>query len=511
MKKIFFKSILFGLTAVTLAACSEPADELTSVTYDRNFSPTSVEAKVRNRTNVLLTWNAGSGVSEYAIQVYANDSLSYDFTQTPEQTLSVSGDVNTVTIEGLMGETKYSFYVMAKSEDASRNSKWQGAFAETDTEQIFKTVDESDIKAESVTLRWTAGQKADLITLTPGDITHTVTADEITAGAATITGLTPETEYTAVLSYTGKTRGKISFKTGVKLEDTDILVKEGDDLSEAISAAPEGYRLVLMPGTYSAPVNEGVVGKFTISKDLSIKGLRASEHPVINGIFAITEGASLDIDQVSITAEGTDGNQVFNFTDAVAYDHFSITNSEVKGHSSIKGFYYLAKSGQSINSITIENCVVNNIICSGGDLFDARSGDVGALNILNSTFYNCATERDVVRDNKKCTMAVTIDHCTFYNVLGNETTSKRFFNIQSKTTTVSFTNNIVYKMNGATNHGNLQTPTFDNNVYYETANFVAYDTAGTEADPQFKDPENGDFTIGNLSVSDKKVGDPRWY
>ncbi len=526
MKKIFFKSILFGLTAVTLAACSEPNDELTSVTYDRNFSPTSVEAKVRNRTNVELTWNAGSGVSEYAIQVYANDSLSYDFTQTPEQTLSVSGDVNTVTVEGLMGETKYSFYVMAKAEDASRNSKWQGAFAETDTEQIFKTVSESDIQAEAVTLRWTAGQKADLITLTPGDIKHTVTADEIAAGAATVTGLTPETEYTAVLSYTGKTRGKISFKTGVKLEATDILVKEGDDLTEAIANAPEGYRLVLMPGTYSAPVNDaGVVGKFTISKNLTIKGLRASDHPVIKGRFEV--GAALTIDQCSIDGTGTDGGQAFNFTVATNIDLFEITNSEISNFT--KGFLYINVAAV-INTINIDACLISNIECSGGDMFDSRKGGYNNFNLKNSTIWNSAKERDFFRmddasSSVTATPNIVVDRNTLYNV-GSGGANYRVFYVRFAGNKITFTNNLVsgtnYKRGFANQAKTDAAPTLDNNVYHNTVNLVSagatadatitwFDTAGTEADPQFKDPENGDFTIGNTDVSDKKVGDPRWY
>ena len=32
-----------------------------------------------------------------------------------------------------------------------------------------------------------------------------------------------------------------------------------------------------------------------------------------------------------------------------------------------------------------------------------------------------------------------------------------------------------------------------------------------DIDPQFKDAANGNFTIGNDNVKDKKVGDPRWY
>ena len=110
---------------------------------------------------------------------------------------------------------------------------------------------EEDIKGTSVTLRWPAGEEAATITLTPGDIVYNVTADDIAAGAATVTGLKPETEYKAVLARAnGKTRGTITFKTGIDLADTDILVKAGSDIAAAINDAPEGYRLIVEPGTY---------------------------------------------------------------------------------------------------------------------------------------------------------------------------------------------------------------------------------------------------------------------
>ena len=39
-----------------------------------------------------------------------------------------------------------------------------------------------------------------------------------------------------------------------------------------------------------------------------------------------------------------------------------------------------------------------------------------------------------------------------------------------------------------------------------------YDTSGTviEEDPQFKDPANGEFTIGGATQIARRTGDPRW-
>ena len=519
MKKKYFKSIVLGLATVALASCSDVADEITSIVYNRNFSPTSVEAKVRNRTNIELSWNLGDGVTNYNVEVYANDSLT--FAGSPVQSFSVAPDEVPVLIKGLEGETQYSFRVQATDGNASRDSKWSGAYAKTEAEQIFKNVAEEDIKGTSVTLRWTAGEKAATIVLTPGDIVYNVTDDDIAAGAATVTGLTPETEYTALLkSATGKTRGTITFKTGIDLADTDILVKAGDDIAAAIKDAPEGYRLIVEPGEYGIATEEAAFGgSITISKQLTIKGLRQNEHPVIKGRFKVE--APFAVDQVTLDGTGTDGGQCFDFTADGEVESLTVTNSEVKNYT--KGFFYINKA-VLVNTITIDGNIISNIECDGGDLFDCRKGGYNKFDLKNNTIYNSAKGRDFVRmdDASKsitATPVITIDHNTIVGACNDA--AKRILYVRFAGNTINFTNNIVASSVGNfSNQKNTAEPTFSNNIYFEADGFVTagananalfVDAAGTIADPQFKDAANGDFTIGNDNVKDKKAGDPRWY
>jgi hypothetical protein len=506
-----------GLVALTFVACSDAADEITSLIYGRNFAPIGVEAKVRNRTNVELSWNAAEGVTKYNVEVYENDSLT--FAGSPIMTFSITPDQVPYTVTGLEGETPYSFRVQATSEDSSRDSKWSTAFAMTDAEQIFKNVAEEDIKGTSVVLRWPAGEEAATITLNPGNIVYNITAEDIATGAATITGLTAETEYTAVMSRAnGKTRGKISFKTGIDLADTDILVKAGSDIVAAINDAPEGYRLVIEPGTYALGAN-GASAKLAISKSINMKGLRANDRPIINGAFDLKEGAVLTIEQCVIDGTGTDttadNTQAFDFTEAKEYAGLTLTNCEIKNF--VKGFYYVNKAA-TINAITINDCIIHDITCEGGDFMDARTGTVMNLSLTNTTLYNCATAcRNIVRDNKKDPTTVIIDHCTFVNCMSADNSDGKsypFFNMQCKTGSVKFTNNLLFNSvtaaTSSANHKNTPTPTFDNNVYSEGCKFTTWDTSGYVADPQFKDAANADFTITNDNVKDKKAGDPRW-
>jgi hypothetical protein len=524
MKKIFLKSIVFGLAALAIASCSEPGDEITSITYSRNFSPTSLEAKVRNRTNVELSWNLAEGVTSYNIEVYANDNLT--FAGSPVKTLSVTPEEVPVLITGLEGETDYSFRVQAIGGKA--DSKWSGAYCKTDAEQIFKNVKEEDIKGSSVTLRWTAGEEAATITLTPGNIVYNVTAADIAAGAATVTGLTAETEYTAVLARAnGKTRGTIKFKTGIDLADTDILVKAGADIAAIIKDAPEGYRLIVEPGEYGIATDETAAGgSVTISKALTIKGLRQNDHPVIKGRFKVE--APFAVDQVTLDGTGTDGGQCFDFTADGQVEYLSVTNSEVKNYT--KGFYYLNKA-TLVKTITIEGNIISKIECSGGDFLDARKGGFNTLNFKNNTVFESAKSRDFIRmdDNSSNVTAaanIIVDHNTFYNV-GSDGANYRIFYVRWKSgNKITFTNNIVVGTNykrGFANQANTdKSPTLDNNIYFNTENLISagatadatitwFDTSGTVLDPQFKDAAKGDFTVGNDNVKDKKAGDPRWY
>lgn len=519
MKKKYFKSIVFGLATVALASCSDVADEITSIVYNRNFSPTSVEAKVRNRTNIELSWNLGDGVTNYNVEVYANDSLT--FAGSPVKSFSVSPDEVPVLIKGLEGETQYSFRVQATDGNSSRDSKWSSAYAKTEAEQIFKNVAEEDIKGSSVTLRWTAGEQAATIVLTPGDIVYNVTADDIAAGAATVTGLTPETEYKALLkSASGKTRGTITFKTGIDLADTDILVKAGDDISAAIKNAPEGYRLVVEPGEYGIATDEAAFGgSITISKQLTIKGLRQNEHPVIKGRFKVE--APFAVDQVTLDGTGTDGGQCFDFTAEGEVESLTVTNSEVKNYT--KGFFYINKA-VLVNTITIDGNIISNIECDGGDLFDCRKGGYNKFDLKNNTIYNSAKGRDFVRMDDasgsiSATPVITIDHNTIVGACNDA--GKRILYVRFKGNSINFTNNIVASSAGNfSNQKNTAEPTFSNNIYFEADGFVTsgananalfVDGEGTILDPQFADAANGNFTIGNDNVKDKKAGDPRWY
>ena len=544
MKKIYkITKYVLGLALLILAgACSSPMDEITSMNMARNLSPTDVSLLLIDRTNVQLTWTVNDAADSYTIEVYADDNLEFDESHLENVIEEIKGYEVPYLIENLQGETQYSFRIKAVTDDdSSRDSKWSTAKTTTGTEQIMEKPSADEILAKSVTLRWKIGQKATQIVLTPTDesleaITYTVTADDIEAGEATIEGLTPETEYTAVLKNGEKTRGTQTFTTAIELADGDVLVEEDDVLATVIKNAEDGARLIVMPGKYYLNEDGTKTAKISIEKNLKIKGLRPNDMPVIYGAYGIKNGVSLEIDQCIIDGTGTDTDadktQAFDFIEEGKCDHLYITNSEIR--TFVKGLVYVSLATE-INEITINNTVIHDIITDGGDFIDNRMGYVKNINLTNSTIYNSCAKRDFVRldgTGQGNTFAgagnvinVKIDHCTFYKV-GDGAQNRQMFYNRFADNKVTFTNNIVSGWNnkrGFTNDKTTDTKaTLSGNYYHNTLNLMSladgntqavrwFDTEGTAlTDEPFEDASSANFTITDPVLKANAPGDPRW-
>ena len=526
---------------ILASACSSPMDEITSMVMSRNLSPTDVSLLLIDRTNVQLTWTATEADS-YTIEVYADDNLEFDASHLESVYEGILAHEIPFTIEGLQGETVYSFRIKAVTEDnPSRDSKWSTAKTTTGTEQIMYKPSADDIQAKSVILSWKAGQKATQIILTPADeslspVTYNVTAENIEAGKATIEGLTPETEYTAVLKNGEKTRGTQTFTTAIELADDDILVEADDLMATVIKNAPDGYRLIVMPGKYYLNENGTKTAKILIEKNLRIKGLRPNDMPVIYGAFGIKNGASLEIEQCVIDGTGTDTDadktQAFDFVEEGKCDHLYISNSEIR--TFVKGLVYLSLATE-VNEITINNTIIHDIITDGGDFIDNRQGYVKNINLTNSTIYNSCAKRDFVRldgagqgnvfAGKGNVINVKIDHCTFYKV-GDGAQNRQMFYNRFADNKVTFTNNIVSGWNnkrGFTNDKTTDTSaTLSGNYYHNTLNLMSladgntqtvrwFDTEGTAlTDDPFEEASSANFTITDPVLKANAPGDPRW-
>lgn len=532
---------LLGLFTGVLVGCTDAPDEITEAAYNRNFSPVNLEAKNISETSATLAWTNSKGADQYRILLYANDSLTF---QGEPQEFIVTENDNPFRFPVVLDfDTKYTATVEAITTDnASRTSKPASTFFRTSAKQFMKNPKPVDIADRSVIISWEVEEGYDVSQIVIGNVTHDITDEEREACKATVEGLEPETTYTAYLYYNGKECGKRDFTTIADLEGA-ILVHEGDDLKALIEEAQGGEVFALYGGKYPlnpvAIIDEGTgeetgtaYGAVKVNASITIKGIYPTDQPVLKGRFELYEGAGLSLSQVVIDATANSTlDQVFNYkTEGANYGALDIQNCEIVGKKNGKGLLYLNVAA-TVEAININNSIVKGIECESGDFIDSRKGYPKAITLTNSTFNTVATGRDFIRvDDASGSFegatgpVIVVDHCTLYNV-GTGAANYRLFYPRFAGNKITFTNNIVTGFNNKRGFANQsstdQEPTLSNNYYWECQNLTElgestekiswFDVDGIVSDPQFADPDNGDFTLGADAPARKgNAGDPRW-
>lgn len=505
---VWFSAMILGLN---FSSCSENLlEEITELNLDRALSPTDLTAQVVDRTNVRLNWRRVSNAQSYNVEIFDNAEFSGTAAATAD---GITMDQLPYTITGLEGETIYYVRVQAIGEEI-RESKWISATFTTDVEQILNEVDAETLTAQSVTLTWPAGEVATEIILMPGDIRHPVTSAEIAAGSVTITGLSSDVTYTATLKNGEKTRGIVSFTT--LLGEGVIKVTAEDDLLKVIAEAEAGAILAIEPGTYS------IKGDIVIDKTLTVQGYRPSDKPIIQGaVFKVSKSAGLTLKDLSLDGLGGDQAVVYDEDLDESYADFLMQDCKVSNY--LKGVFYVNKKAR-IPSVVFKNNIIYDIECNGGDFIDFRKGIADEFIFVDNTVYNSAAARDLFRmdaggsDNfGSVESKITITQNTFYNTIKNN--GKRYLYIRLANNSISFTKNLIvasegyYANQSATNITELS----DNN-YHNAPNFTASSVSNAQNDtgnytslnPEFTDPENGDFTVNNLDLKLNGIGAARW-
>lgn len=518
MKNILGKTLLTICcgTMLGFSACQKNiADEVTELNFSRLFSPTGVQAIVVNKTGVRLNWAKVNKAESYTIEFFDNGNS--DFSGAPSRTVSgITGSELPYTVSGLAGETNYSVRIKAVGAGIE-DSKWSTATFKTDAEQILYSVDPADIQAKQVTLKWPAGQTATQIVLTPGNVTHAVTPAEVAAGAAVITGLTPETAYTAKLMNGASTRGTVTFNTLIDLGGA-IQVNPSDDLTAILQNANNGDVFALMPGTYNTQ-------DIIISKSIAIKGARPANKPVLTGtIFRVTANSGLQLKDLILDGTGSlNGNQAIIYDEdlTTSYAPFVMEDCTVRNYT--KGLFYVNKKAW-IQSVLFKGNIIYGIECNGGDFIDFRTGLATTFDFMNNTVYNSALARDFFRmDNGGSTnfagvkSMITINNNTFYNVSNGS--SRRVLYIRLALHEITFNKNILAETAGYyTNQSSTTIKEMSKNNYFNAPNFTASAVSGskndtgdyTQLNPGFASPSTGDFTISNIDLKAAGIGDPRW-
>lgn len=241
--------------------------------------------------------------------------------------------------------------------------------------------------------------------------------------------------------------------------------------------------------------------------------------------FLLVDGATeVNLIDLDLTGDLENGVvEVLKFNSSGNFDSILISGCNI--HDYDKALIYGNETDAILQSFTVENSIVTNVLTNSGDFIDFRNSDVLNINVNTSTFNNCAPGRDFFRvDNAGSsagtglTSNITLQNCTLYACANSS--SKRLFYVRFDANDITSQNNLItdtdvegYSDNSSTD----ETITFDNNNYFNAptlydSSVTRYDdsTTYTTLDPGFVDTENGDFTVTTQSLIDNNVGDPRW-
>lgn len=512
--RYIFKSVLaLTLLLFALSNCTRQEELIEELQISREFAPVNLTSIIRNQTVVELNWTVEDGVGYYVVEVSQDEQFA-DI----EETVEVAPNQLPYQIQ-LSGETLYYIRVKAVSDRGLDDSTYASTMAETLTEQLFLPVQDGDILATQATLRWLPNSTVTQIVLEPGNVVHNITADEAVVGEAVIADLQSETEYTAQILNNNTIRGITTFTTGIDTGDGILLTTE-DDLFQAIADADSGAILLLEAGDYTAQT-----GSIVLDKPITIRGLTSFDKPKLKVSFSIITGAT-DVSLIDLDLTGDVGTEL---TDVVRYS--GIGNFEsllIQGcniHEYNRSFVAGNETGAVLNSLIVENCIVTDVITSGGDFIDFRNSDVLNVSVTTSTFNNCAPDRDFFRidgagdsNDTGLTCNILLENCTLYGV--SNSSNRRILYVRFVSNDIIVRNNLItetdvegYSDNSVTD----ETISFNNNNYFNAptlfdSSVTRYDDSMTyeTLDPGFVAPEEGNFKVTTQTIIDKNIGDPRW-
>ncbi|MFV0536365.1 MAG: DUF5123 domain-containing protein [Dysgonomonas sp.] len=527
-----FKNIIYilGLSImIILPGCSDRDDEITSIDYDRLFSPTELKAKIVNKTGVELNWNANKIAEGYNVEVYDNES----FEGTPvksAQDISVA----TYTFSGLEGDKIYWARVQAISPNIS-DSKWSNVPFRTDINSILLPTQIGDVAATEFIIRWPAGSSATKVVLTPASgtaVTYTLTADDISKGVAKVTGLKPATAYTAILHSGNQRIGITSLTT---LAEGTIVVNSEDNFVTTLDNAPDGSVLLLKPGEVY------LIGSTTylFGKNLKIMGYEGFEKPIIcmsgaassavmMGFVGNSSFNYLRFENVKLTGYNNNNSisdtkisYLFNNNTVTDLKELSFKNCDITNWGNTP-FRLQGNKSQKIETLTIDGCVINDVAFSSNyAVINVNSTDyINNIVLKNSTVYNFRAGL-ILRQNATVN-SVTIENCTINQGM-LDTGSNRFLldmNASVISGQVTIKNNILgstgEKAGGArpidkitSITGNYYTTDYIDAASSNKDKMTSY--SGTSTD-LWNNPINGIFTFKDTSFSGiDKAGAPRWW
>lgn len=530
---------------VASVSCVEQMPELQEeLDLFRCLVPTDLSAKVSNGQVVQFNWTKAKGATYFVLEIYSDEGLTKMVGQPHE--IPLDEVPFTITLDPDM-----EYYARVKGVDETgqlQDSKWAEfdgpiATSAVKSNMFLEFVSKT---SESVTVKWEAmDDELQRIEWKTGEVTdkRDLTAEEIAAGQATVTGLQPATSYTISIWFASANRGEVVALTDPNL-DGFTQVSDLAALQSALAAkAPK-----IFVKSSDVPYEIGV---YDLTAGVEIVGEQGVDgsRPVLSGEFHIADG--YDGNAIRFESVELNGNkEAYGFAlqlknggaEDKTVESIVFKNCNITAYS--KGLFYEWGKKLTTNRLAWDGCViyeVNKSFENGGDGIDFRNAsDIKSLEVINNTVYNGF--RTFLRlDAALIAGDIKIENNTFMNVsynAGNANgNNSGLMGIKCTPGTASFKNNLILNMPDGCGlsrkaAANL-TPAeigmvYSNNHYYNVgaAFFSDGDDAANNnrvsqadalagggsilsADPCYN-AKGGVFNLTNPDLISAKVGAPQW-
>lgn len=533
INKLFAVIAIISLGLFT--GCHKVSEEVTEMNLSRCLEPLNLTAKVTNGDNVTFGWDLTKGADKYALEVYGDEAMSDLVTS-----FSLAANEIPFTTKMEADETYYYRVQAQTSLDGREFSKWvaydQAIKTYAVKSNLFLKV--ADRASNTLSFTWTPDPEVDRMEYAlvsgEGNSTKTLSAEEIAAGAATIEGLNPSTNYVVILYFKSANRGEVNVWTRPNAGDARVV----NTTADIIKAVTDKEAKILIQASDTA-YNIGVVD---ISAAIEIYGEESVDgtRPVLNGEFSIAEtftGGKIYFESIEMNGRKNDygfaiqlknGGKAANLPiEAISYKNCNIT-----GYS--KGLVYEWGQTMVLGELSYDGCTIYEVNADGtggGDGIDFRgASNLAKINIVNNTIYTgfrtflrldaTPTVGDIVFKNNTIMNLCFVDNTNNGGLMG----------IKVKPTSLSFANNLILYEEGkasiiGTAAANLTASdagaSFSNNHFYSLPEtFFNEKVSQGEAlagggrilatDPCYN-AKGGVFNLVNTDLSVAQVGAPQWF
>ncbi|MCL2028407.1 MAG: DUF5123 domain-containing protein [Bacteroidales bacterium] len=429
----YIQNLAIILTLCILAfACKKPMNEIRETDYPRAFSPIGLNEMQGGFGEVNIVWRAIDDAFVYELQVSEGDNLQFT-----NIVRTIETEQTNVNLTGLLGETRYSVRVRAKSfKSGQEDSKWYGITFVTNPEQLFYNVRGDDIRTTGLTVRWTPNSEVTILYVDSDDEDVDeigeidITPEEKAAGVKIITGLEHSTPYRIRIYNDELLRGTVFATTKWRPSGDDVIeLALTDDLRTYMQNSANIGKTLLLP--------EGYV--FTTENDIAIAG---SMHiygdpdgdPVViyvnkgSGLFQFptSSGAVIDFENITIENIVPDANTAHVFTVNGAFNVARVMFKNCRIANFGRGVNRL-QGTTIIDEYIFDDCILEDIGNKEGNYatFDIEGNSaVKYILFRNSTINGHGGPFIRYHDTYRGpvpTDSIRLENVTFYNALTRPT------------------------------------------------------------------------------------------